>query len=192
MDDSLKHIKNDWNEWVKEKKKEKPKYYEGRIFRNTKGCSLKYKIECFFEDIRRAWHRAKNGYCHCDVWDIDYWFKTTIPHMLGDLIENRTSYPGRYTDEEWDKILREMQCYFLMADEDYALSPKNPYEKAIQETYDKWTIDENGKLDMHRTPEEEELAIKWREEELRLNQYRTEQLQKGLKLFAEHIEDLWD
>jgi len=76
---------------------------------------IKIKLNYLIYDIRSAWQRAKNGYAHSDVWSIDDWFSNTIIHMLSDLIENHSAYPGygdADTPDKWEEILRYMKFCF--------------------------------------------------------------------------------
>ena len=148
---------------------QKRKFYKGKIFDFDKYDSWRWKIKNIFPSIRRFFQRGRNGYCHVDVWDIDAWFLTTIPHMLDDLIENGISYPGRDeadTPEKWAEILKYMKYCFEEACED-TCSRQNPYDIFTQK-----------KL--------------YLEEDKKLSEYRDKMKKEGLELFVKWFDDLWD
>lgn len=173
--------------------KEKRKYCKGKIFDipYTKGMLFPYKIQLIIQSIsysiKSYFQRARNGYSHGDVWDIDQWFSKTISNMLQDFIENSCGYPGygdADTPEKWKEILRYMRFCFLESQED-TCSQKN--ELDIPNTNFEITKDGNLKFNSDN-PEFQ--AWSKREEELAL--YRKKMLEEGLNLFKKYYYDLWD
>lgn len=92
---------------------------------------LYYRIKNFFvygwDRFRRRCQRFKRGYSYGDIWDMDYWFMSTVKPMLTHLRDYGIGVPGAlYLDgaenerEAWESILTEMiECLELM-DEDNA------------------------------------------------------------------------
>jgi len=172
---------------------EKKEFYKGKIFRDFKGKGLKWKIEQFFEDIKRAWQRAKNGYARCDTWDIDYWFNSIMPHMIDDMIKDLHSYPGRKGAEDYDKwveILQTMKVYIRESNEE-TCSQKNEWEDSY-ELKSSCTVDEQGRNVWHSEALPKANWEKYLKREKEIDKYRRDCLDKGLELFKKWYWDMWD
>ena len=172
--------------------KEKKKWYKGKIFQseNTKGMSIPYKIKIrlnyLIYDIRSAWQRAKNGYAHSDVWSIDDWFSNTIIHMLSDLIENHSAYPGygdADTPDKWEEILRYMKFCFQESRED-TCSQQNEIKIPVCDIL----VNDDNSVTFSTTPEFDQ----WSKRDKELAEYRKKMLYEGLDLFKKYYYDLWD
>lgn len=172
--------------------KEKKKWYKGKIFQseNTKGMSIPYKIKIklnyLIYDIRSAWQRAKNGYAHSDVWSIDDWFSNIIIHMLSDLIENHSAYPGygdADTPDKWEEILRYMKFCFQESRED-TCSQQNEIKNPVCDIL----VNDDNSVTFSTTPEFDQ----WSKRDKELAEYRKKMLHEGLDLFKKYYYDLWD
>lgn len=168
------------------------KFHKEKIFSipSTKGMSLSYKIKFIynniFQSIRSYFQRARNGYSHSDVWDIDLWFSKIIVNILEDLIENGQSYPevdNIKSYEEWQELLRYMRFCFLEANEE-TCSRKNEIEVSNSNIQ----ITNDGHILFDDDPQ----FKKWCERENELTAYRHKMLYEGLDLFKKWYYDLWD
>ncbi|MBP3707498.1 MAG: hypothetical protein J6J36_02670 [Clostridia bacterium] len=155
----------------------------------------------FFNWLKHAKQRIKKGYSYRDVYSIDYWFLDVIPQMLEELASvDRLGIPmyeynkvqeenEDLSDEEieliastnWRSTLRTMAYYLREGKE--PTQEKNEYDDKMFWNWN--TINEPPKK------EEKEIRDKWMARELEIEQYRQEQLKKGLEMFCENIERLW-
>ena len=172
--------------------KEKKKWYKGKIFQplDTNGMKFPYNIKMKFEyliyDIKSAWQRAKNGYSHADVWDFSDWFSNNIIHMLDDLINNQSGYPGTEdvdSPEKWDQILRYMKFCFQESREDTCSQQnkiKDPIFNMIENDDGTITFTKNDSFEQ------------WSKRERELSEYRQKMKNEGLDLFKKYYYELWD
>lgn len=163
-----------------------------------------------------AYQRIRYGYCYRDVWSIDWWFLHIVPNMLLDLKETAHGFPssleGETGEKQWNAILEEMAFLFQEARED-TCQRKNPYEDAFDQKLKEFTekygifgeklkTEEEKKREketgfirhhsMDELPEYKEISDQYYEEARKLSGYRKECRDKGLKMFQEWFDNLWD
>lgn len=167
----------------------------------------------WFRWVKHAYQRIKKGYSFRDLWDIEYWFYTTLPNMLNDfseieylgipmslILKVQEQNPG-ISNEEADKIaLKKWRdtCKEIAHCLSEAYEPKeqkNEYEDAYF-GWDKYDFDGKKKLTQKDVNEilsfkNEELRGKWLNRELEIENYKKEQLKKGMTLLTENLGDLW-
>lgn len=155
----------------------------------------------FFNWLKHIKQRIKRGYSYRDVYSIDDWFLTIMPQMLEDLANVKRLGIPMYewnkvrgadkdlTDEEvdliaetsWRSMLRTMAYHLREGKE--PTKEKNEYDGKMF-----WNWDN---INDTPTENEKELQDKWMARELEIEEYRQEQLKKGLEMFCENIERLW-
>lgn len=162
------------------------------IFTPTGYC-LKYNlthphkvIMHHIRDIHCAWQRATKGYCYRDLWDIDYWFLKTFPNMLDEFIEHNTGYPDGMTEDEWISTIKNMAKSFRNADDEQT-EFINPYEEEYLQTLE---LDIENHTLKHTASEE--LENKYREAEKEKDEFMSNSLSEGMKLFHKYLRNLWD
>ena len=122
-------------------------------------------IRNFFQKIKYIYQRASKGYCDWDLYDLDNFYLNLLSKSIKEFADKIKSMPYNMTEEEWDGILNETSVCFYNANENNDVY-KNPYNI-------------NTEKENYFECEKEN----W--------ERRTEQLQKGMKLFSKHIRDLW-
>lgn len=155
----------------------------------------------FFNWLKHIKQRVKKGYSYQDVYDIHHWFLEIMPQMLEDLAS--VEYVGipmdiflKFQEENkdlsedeieliaetsWRSTLRTMAHHLREGNE--PVKEKNEYDGKMFWNWE--TINNPLKED------EKELRDKWLARELEIDEYRKEQLKKGLEMFCENIERLW-
>ena len=131
---------------------------------------IKNKLIYGFDSLRARVQRFKRGYSYGDVWDMDFWFMSTVKPMLIHLRDHGIGIPSDlymegYEDEriDWENILTEMiDCLDLMH-EDNA-------EKYLGITDNDWSVDDYNK--------------KWALMEEKKNRF--------FELFSKYFYSLWD
>ena len=157
--------------------------------------------------IRHAYQRIRYGVSYKDAWNIDCWISDVVPKILEFLVENTHGYPtcveelhGKICElEGTPKITisgedKEFETYnddlrkiiFLLREyNEETCSIKN------QETFitggNRW-----DPLDYALTPKEKEQNKRWMNEENRIQTYRMDCLQKGLRMLSVYAPYLWD
>ena len=85
-----------------------------------------YRIRYFFgnkwEIFRQRCQCFKRGFAWNDVWNMNFWFVSTIKSMLEHLLKNHQSHPCDISNDEWNNILQEMIDCLKFMDEDVVLS----------------------------------------------------------------------
>jgi hypothetical protein len=155
----------------------------------------------FFSWLKHAKQRIQKGYSYRDIYSIDDWFLEIMPQMLEELASvkrlgvpiwewNKVKEANKdLSDDEvsliaetsWRSMLRTMAEHLREGKE--PTKEKNEYDSKMFWNWD--TINEPPK------EEEKETRDKWMARELEIEQYRQDQLKKGLKMFCENLERLW-
>jgi hypothetical protein len=143
--------------------------------------------------IRKIVDRYKKGFCDEDLWNIDYWFLSTLPKMLDEFAEKTIGYPSDFMEdgddekgmEEWKKTIREMSNHFKEAN-----NPSKEVNEFAEELFNKYDSS-LGDVNKKETKEEKELRDKWIKREGEIEEYKDEELRKGMKMFSQYFWDLW-
>lgn len=136
--------------------------------------------------------RAKKGYCAQDLWDIKHWFLNLMPQMLKDFEKTRQGHPNGMTNEEWSETLSHMRHLFEEANPD-TCGQINEYDDFDYKIEKRKLEDGNYTLDIiFPTQQDEEMYHKSVKRESEIRKYQNQCAQKGLKLFAQYIDHLWD
>lgn len=138
------------------------------------------QIKTLFRKIKWSYQRITRGFCDYDVWSLDIhycrYFRDTITHLR----KNCHGYPARYTEEEWDEILKKMSECFDIAQSEF-------YNKYAEEYLSECSLED---FVLHKG--NDELKEKFFLEEQKIYQYRHDKLKEGLDLLSKNFRDLWD
>ena len=152
-----------------------PWRYPGNWWRNIKN---------FFKCLKRAWERATKGYCHWDTYDLGDYMVTLILESIKKFRKDLIAYPVDMTYEEWEAILDEV-IYHL----EIALSEAdNPYENDLHAAIHREAL---GGHTIKVTAENEDIRQKYFDFEKEQSENRIYHLREGLKLWTEHVENIW-
>ena len=188
--------------------------------KGSKRESLSNKLARYHRGIRRSIQRVRYGYDEVATWEVTTWFLNVVPNIIHELRVNTHGYPSSMegaTDAEksasWNKILRRMELLFREANEE-TCRKKNSYQDEYDAAYEAFTKEYGAFGEKLRTKADiamekkghwhrmysmsdvkgyyADIAEKYYEEEKTIDEYRSECLKKGLKLFSKHFQDLWD
>lgn len=139
----------------------------------------------FFRGFKYAHQRAVKGYCDYDLFSISDWFLEVFPNMLKEFSEGTHSYPYDMEEKEWGKYLVEMGEHFLNACKEYEDSSPEA-RKEYDELY------KDFPLELYNTKEREEKIKKYYKKVKEYDDYKQEELKKGMDMFQKRFWDLWD
>lgn len=142
-------------------------------------------IKDFFRGFKYAHQRAVKGYCDYDLFSISDWFLEVFPNMLKEFSEGTHSYPYDMEEKEWGKYLVEMGEHFLNACKEYEDSSPEA-RKEYDELY------KDFPLELYNTKEREEKVKKYYKKVKEYDDYKQEELKKGMDMFQKRFWDLWD
>lgn len=142
-------------------------------------------IESFFRGFKYTYQRATKGYCDYDLFSISDWFLEVFPNMLKEFSEGTHSYPYDMEEKEWGKYLVEMGEHFLNACKEYEDSSPEA-RKEYDELY------KDFPLELYNTKEREEKVKKYYKKVKEYDDYKQEELKKGMDMFQKRFWDLWD
>ena len=142
-------------------------------------------IKDFFRGFKYTYQRATKGYCDYDLFSISDWFLEMFPNMLKEFSEGTYSYPWDMEEKEWRKYLVEMREHFLNACKDYKDSSPEA-KKEYDELY------KDFPLELYNTKEREEKVKKYYKKVKEYDDYKQEELKKGMDMFQKRFWDLWD
>ena len=133
--------------------------------------------------VKYKTQRANRGWADCDTWSLDYYLSQWLPDALTHLKKHTHGHHCDLTEESWSSILDEMirgfraknriddvlyedelGPYPISSSEDFLKDINNP-SKELTERYEK-----------SRELEKRDQAV----------------FDRGMKLFAEHFQSLWD
>ena len=142
-------------------------------------------IESFFRGFKYTYQRATKGYCDYDLFSISDWFLEMFPNMLKEFSDGTHSYPWDMEEKEWRKYLVEMREDFLNACKEYEDSSPEA-RKEYDERY------KDFPLELYNTKEREEKVKKYYKKVKEYDDYKQEELKKGMDMFQKRFWDLWD
>ena len=142
-------------------------------------------IKDFFRGFKYAYQRATKGYCDYDLFSISDWFLEMFPNMLKEFSDGTYSYPWDMEEKEWRKYLVEMREHFLNACKEYEDSSPEA-RKEYDELY------KDFPLELYNTKEREEKVKKYYKKVKEYDDYKQEELKKGMDMFQKRFWDLWD
>ena len=105
--------------------------------------------------------------------------------MLKEFSEGTHSYPYDMEEKEWGKYLVEMREHFLNACKEYEDSSPEA-RKEYDELY------KDFPLELYNTKEREEKVKKYYKKVKEYDDYKQEELKKGMDMFQKRFWDLWD
>ena len=105
--------------------------------------------------------------------------------MLKEFSDGTYSYPWDMEEKEWEKYLVEMREHFLNAYKDYEDSSPEA-RKEYDELY------KDFPLELYNTKEREEKVKKYYKKVKEYDDYKQEELKKGMDMFQKRFWDLWD
>ena len=139
----------------------------------------------FFRGFKYTYQRATKGYCDYDLFSISDWFLEMFPNMLKEFSDGTYSYPWDMEEKEWRKYLVEMREHFLNACKEYEDSSPEA-RKEYDELY------KDFPLELYNTKEREEKVKKYYKKVKEYDDYKQEELKKGMDMFQKRFWDLWD
>ena len=142
-------------------------------------------IKDFFRGFKYTYQRATKGYCDYDLFSISDWFLEMFPNMLKEFSNGTYSYPWDMEEKEWRKYLVEMREHFLNACKEYEDSSPEA-RKEYDELY------KDFPLELYNTKEREEKVKKYYKKVKEYDDYKQEELKKGMDMFQKRFWDLWD
>lgn len=160
-----------------------------------------FRLEDKWFDFKMKCQRFKKGYADIDVWNLSYWFETTVPKMLAELNKTRHGYPADLTDKKWEKILTQMIKYFESSTEEWI---DTEYEKRCPDTkfFSFIDVDEDGNTFVNCGPWISDESLSQGERVNRQNFdiglyhkiYKEAEANrhKAFKLFEKYFRNLWD
>ena len=147
-------------------------------------CWLR-NIESFFRGFKYTYQRATKGYCDYDLFSISDWFLEVFPNILKEFSDETYSYPYDMEEKEWGKYLVKMREHFLNACKEYEDSSPEA-RKEYDELY------KDFPLELYNTKEREEKVKKYYKKVKEYDNYKQEELKKGMDMFQKRFWDLWD
>ena len=105
--------------------------------------------------------------------------------MLKEYSDGTHSYPWDMEEKEWRKYLVEMREHFLNACKEYEDSSPEA-RKEYDELYKDYP------LELYNTKEREEKVKKYYKKVKEYDDYKQEELKKGMDMFQKRFWDLWD
>lgn len=138
-------------------------------------------------NIKAAYHRAKYGWCYCDVWNWNDWFCSVVPSMLRHMKDYGCAYPGGEpfeTPEKWHDWLYEMAHKIEHLAYDEWLEDNNEYSKDYEKTFEDG-YDQNN-------PEVKEIRKKYYKRCEELAEIRQQVLEEVFLELGRRFDCLWD
>ena len=154
-------------------------------------CWLR-NIESFFRGFKYTYQRATKGYCDYDLFSISDWFLEVFPNMLKEFADETYSHPYDMDEKEWGKYLVEMREHFLNACKEYENSSPEA-RKEFDELYKDFSAAEYFKNpELYNTKERKEKIKEYYKKVKEYDNYKQEELKKGMNMFQKRFWDLWD
>ena len=160
------------------------KYGDWILDRLAYGWRVYYKYysvkRCFID----TYQRMRYGVADSECWSLDYTFtKFILPRLKHFKKINVHTHPPQVIPERWEQILDELIWTFeYMEDEEKF----NPFPRF---TYDRDNMDEYFKnINREKTPEQK---LAW-DSYIKKSEELEERRKKGMLLFAEYYQQLWD
>ena len=154
-------------------------------------CWLR-NIESFFRGFKYTYQRATKGYCDYDLFSISDWFLEVFPNMLKEFADETYSHPYDMDEKEWGKYLVEMREHFLNACKEYENSSPEA-RKEFDELYKDFSAAEYFKNpELYNTKERKEKIKEYYKKVKEYDNYKQEELKKGMDMFQKRFWDLWD
>ena len=154
-------------------------------------CWLR-NIESFFRGFKYTYQRATKGYCDYDLFSIFDWFLEVFPNMLKEFADETYSHPYDMDEKEWGKYLVEMREHFLNACKEYENSSPEA-RKEFDELYKDFSAAEYFKNpELYNTKERKEKIKEYYKKVKEYDNYKQEELKKGMDMFQKRFWDLWD
>ena len=141
-------------------------------------------IKDFFRGFKYTYQRATKGYCDYDLFSISDWFLEMFPNMLKEFSDGTYSYPYDMEEKEWGKYLVEMREHFLNAYKDYEDSSPEA-RKEYDELYKDFSFEFNSE-------ERKEKVKEYYKKVKEYDDYKQEELKKGMDMFQKRFWDFWD
>ena len=147
----------------------------------------------FFNDtwlnLKAAWQRMTRGWANRDTWNLDSYLLEILPEMVDYLREHSHSYPGEHngfpTPESWDSYLKEEIVIPLQNAREEQTTQINEYE----EEYFNLSSSSGRFLN---TRSDNEVREKWLAREQEINEWRLQELERGLQNLVAVFFNLWD
>ena len=154
-------------------------------------CWLR-NIESFFRGFKYTYQRATKGYCDYDLFSISDWFLEVFPNMLKEFADETYSHPYDMDEKEWGKYLVEMREHFLNACKEYENSSPEA-RKEFDELYKDFSAAEYFKNpELYNTKERKEKIKEYYKKVKEYDNYKQEELKKGMDMFQKRFWDFWD
>lgn len=146
----------------------------------------------FFEDtwlnLKAAWQRATRGWANRDTWSLDNYLLEILPEMIDHLRIHTHGYPGHDefdTPEKWDKFLKEEIIIPLQNAREEQTTQINEYEKEYFNLFSS-----SGRF--INTRPDDEVREKWFAREQEIDEWRHQELERGLQKLISIFWHLWN
>ena len=160
------------------------KYGDWILDRLAYGWRVYYKYYSVKRCVIDTYQRMRYGVADSECWSLDYTFtKFILPRLKHFKKINVHTHPPQVIPERWEQILDELIWTFeYMEDEEKF----NPFPRF---TYDRDNMDEYFKnINREKTPEQK---LAW-DSYIKKSEELEERRKKGMLLFAEYYQQLWD
>ena len=137
-------------------------------------------IKEFFKNIKWSWQRAKYGVSDYDAWDLDGYFVKVLINGLDRMMANLHGAPIEFYDEENDSA----QPWI-----DYLTEAKEHLKNYLDDDFDEHHV---LPYDWNTEEEKKEVLQKWAAECREHDEWRAEEVCKGLEMIAKVYPSLWD
>lgn len=145
--------------------------------------TLWQRIKWWRKRHKYARQRARWGFCEYDVWDMDAYLAELLKDMFAFWAKHHMSHPYDMSAEEWQQTLINISECFAQYNREFPQPAYEAYHKACIRTK------ENGCVTVEAP---DELLKAWREEDLKIHEYKMKKLKEGFDLLQKYYSNLWD
>ena len=141
----------------------------------------------FFEDtwlnLKAAWQRATRGWADRDTWNLDSYLLDILPEMINHLRENTHGFPIDFpTYESWQDYLQNEIVIPLQNAREEQTIQKNEYNEEYF----------NLSSSFLNTRPDDEVRKKWLAREHEIDDWRLQELERGMQNLTAAFFSLWD
>lgn len=74
-----------------------------------------FNWKALYRDVRDMWYRANYGYAPRDLWSLDHYLASWMPHALEEFRSRACGHPSSLTEDQWNEELMIMQHGWIAA-----------------------------------------------------------------------------
>lgn len=144
----------------------------------------------FFEDtwlnLKAAWQRATRGWADRDTWNLDSYLLDILPEMISHLGENTHGFPIDFpTYESWQDYLQNEIVIPLQNAREEQTTQKNEYNAEY------FNLSSSSGRFLNTRPDDE-VREKWLAREQEIDEWRLQELERGMQNLSSVFFSLWD